>query len=289
MLLASLPAWSIPRGGRDAFPIRARFIVAYETSLRPATLDALSVPEHWSRGRASLTVTDAIDKARFGREVPLTAAAVAALESVGRRGLIFGAHDYRHQLEKAAKQVLPAQKAKTFCAYDFRHARLTEIAEKNLLAAQYMGGHKKVTTTAIYVRPSLRAAKKTLAELEAPSIEVLAGLHPWRFESSPSHNQRHHSRNGSPASNADLPAGVAPADALRRAALALLEVAADEAEVELAQLRAFARAALESTELGRLALGVLDGGAHAPRRALELAQLVAATADASPKLLEGGQ
>ena len=29
------------------FPIRARFIVAYETGLRPGTLDALSVPQHY--------------------------------------------------------------------------------------------------------------------------------------------------------------------------------------------------------------------------------------------------
>lgn len=288
-LLAALPMWSTPRGGRDAFPIRARFIVEYETALRPATLDALSCPEHWHRGRNTLTVTDEIDKARFGREVPLTASAQAAMESVCRRGLIFGAHDYRHQLEKAAQQVLSAAKAKTFCAYDLRHARLTHLAETgNLPGVAYIAGHKRVTTTALYVRPGMRAAKRTLAHELAPSIEVLAGSLPWRFESSPSHKSGHHSRIGSPASSAKLLADGAPADPLAAAALSLLEAAAGGGEVDLDQLQAFARAALESTELGRLALGVLDGGPHAPRRALELAQLLASAAAAVAARREGG-
>lgn len=39
----------------------------------------------------------------------------------------------------------------------------------------------------------------------------------------------------------------------------------------------FARDCLRSTEMGRLALGVIDGGPHGYLRALELAQHVAAT------------
>ena len=49
------------------FPVRGRFVVAYETALRPATLDALCVPQHYTKGAASLTITDEIDKARYCR------------------------------------------------------------------------------------------------------------------------------------------------------------------------------------------------------------------------------
>ncbi len=53
MLIAALPVWSNPRNA-PRFPVRARFIVAYETSLRPSTLSALSVPEHYTAGASAL-------------------------------------------------------------------------------------------------------------------------------------------------------------------------------------------------------------------------------------------
>jgi hypothetical protein len=57
-------------------------MVAFETTLRPSTLNALSVPEHYTRGASTLAITDSIDKARFGREVPLSEDARAALDAV---------------------------------------------------------------------------------------------------------------------------------------------------------------------------------------------------------------
>lgn len=55
-VLAALPERSDPEGkakgaarGATAFPIRARFLLMFETTLRPATLDKLSIPEHWAR------------------------------------------------------------------------------------------------------------------------------------------------------------------------------------------------------------------------------------------------
>lgn len=54
----------------------------------------------------------------------------------------------------------------------------------------------------------------------------------------------------------------------------LLTAAANGIPVEPERMQAFARAYLEVSEVGRLALAVLDGGLFAPRRALELAQLV---------------
>lgn len=64
--------------------------------------------------------------------------------------------------------------------------------------------------------------------------------------------------------------------------------AANGIPVESEPMRAFARACLEVSEVGRLALAVLDGGVFAPRRALELAKTVcdavAATAPAAGRL-----
>lgn len=137
----------------------------FETTLRPSTLDALSVPEHYQRGSNAIAITDELDKARFGPPVQLSDAARAALDAViPEAGLIFGDHDYRDQLRKVARAVLPAHKAKTFTAYDLRHARLTQLAETgNLTGAAYLAGHKKVTTTAIYAGANQAAAPRPLA------------------------------------------------------------------------------------------------------------------------------
>ncbi len=37
-------------------PIRPRYVVAYETMLRPATVSRLSVPEHYTRGALELVL-----------------------------------------------------------------------------------------------------------------------------------------------------------------------------------------------------------------------------------------
>jgi hypothetical protein len=67
---------------------------------------------------------------------------------------------------------------------------------------------------------------------------------------------------------------------LRSEAQSLLASAAHREPAELARLQGFARACLELTDVGRLALSVLDGGLFAPRRALELAEhIMAATAE----------
>ena len=65
--------------------------------------------------------------------------------------------------------------------------------------------------------------------------------------------------------------GAEPDTLLANEAQALLDAAASQQQVETARLREFARACLELSETGRLALAVLDGGLFASRRALELA------------------
>jgi hypothetical protein len=63
-----------------------------------------------------------VDKNRFGREVPLSEAARAALDQVCPDvGLLFGSHDYRRLLREAAKaagidESAPRGSATTICA-----------------------------------------------------------------------------------------------------------------------------------------------------------------------------
>jgi site-specific recombinase XerC len=164
-IIAKLPAWSASKKVAR-FPIQARFILAYETSLRPSTLDGLSVPEHYHKGSSRLIVSDDIDKSRWGREIPLSAKARRALDSVcPDEGLIFGSHDYRERLDVAARAVLPAALADRFCGAHFRSAAITHTLEStsNLAGAQYMAGHRQPKTTATYVKPSFRAAEDAVS------------------------------------------------------------------------------------------------------------------------------
>jgi integrase len=293
-IIAALPQWSRPRGNVGSYPIRARFIVAHETALRPATLDALSVPEHYSRGAETLLITDPIDKARFGRVLPLTDAARQALDGVARApGLIFGAHDYRYPLTKAAKAVLSPHKARTFTGYDFRHARLTELAEGgNLTGVAYLAGHRRVTTTALYVKPGLRAAERALGQFETGRVSSpkrLAGtekISKNRLLCEGEDSNLHGSYPASTSSHPDSALSVHVND-LPAEAVALLGVAAGGAPVPEERIRAFARAVIELTPVTRMALAVLDGGPYAPRRAIELAQAVAGGLVASPVPLTG--
>lgn len=158
-ILADLPEWSkskrVPR-----FPIRARFLVAYETGLRPETLDLIEAPTHYRKGSATITLSPELDKNRLGREVPLSKRARVALDAIcPAKGLIFGAHDYREHVAAAAKKALPKERADVFAAAHLRSARITHWLEssQNLTGVQYLAGHKRATTTAGYVRASLRA------------------------------------------------------------------------------------------------------------------------------------
>lgn len=284
-LIVMLPQWSRPRAGQPSFPVRARFIVAYETALRPATLDALSVPEHYSRGAETLVITDEIDKARFGRTLPLTAAARGALDSVcrvGRTGLLFGEHDYRWQLRKAAKAIgLPAHKLRTFCAYDLRHNRLTELAEGgNLTGVAYLAGHKRVTTTSIYVRPGLRAGERALDQAERSRVSspaFLAGLpNSSKLRAlCEGEDSNLHALSGASTSIHRASAHQLSAHAARSEAVAILAAAASGEGVSEERVRALALAAIALTPTGRLALAVLEGGPFAPRRVIELASALA--------------
>lgn len=153
------------RDRRLGIPVRSFFVVLYETGLRASTIARLSVPEHWRPGSKELNIPKSIDKSRNGRPVPLTGAAVRALTSVApANGLIFGEHDLRVSLRNAAAEVLDANRAERISQGHWRHNRLTHWTETtgNLPGVQYLAGHKHVSTTARYVKPSLRAARDVL-------------------------------------------------------------------------------------------------------------------------------
>lgn len=163
-------------------PARERYELGYETSLRPETIDGLSVPEHWRPGSTKLEIPREIDKARNGRPVPLSAKAVAALErahaaAVERRrqagaadpeaGKIFFSRHRRH-VKTVARSVIEGERGKRFAPMDLRASRITHWLESsgNLPGTQYLAGHARATTTARYAKPSLRAAEDVLGEFE---------------------------------------------------------------------------------------------------------------------------
>jgi integrase len=165
-IIAKLPEHATINSTGKKFPVRARFGVAWDTALRPKTIDKLSVPENYRPGSAVLTITDEIDKNRFGRELPLSEAARKALDSVcPPAGIIFGAHDFRAPLRAAAKAAgIDAYRAERISPYDFRHSRLTHLGQvtSNLSGIMFLAGHRQPSTTAKYMRPQKAAAEEVL-------------------------------------------------------------------------------------------------------------------------------
>jgi integrase len=159
-ILRHLPEASRSRKhGGAPYPVRARFVLAWELAFRPETLNQLSAPEDYRRGAVTLSIRDEEDKNRLGRDFPLAQAPAvrASLDSVcPAEGLIFGAHDYRHILRKAAKDAgIDELRAQRISDYDFRHSRLTHLGQvtDNLSGVMYIAGHTQPATTARYLRP----------------------------------------------------------------------------------------------------------------------------------------
>ena len=174
-IIQQLPEFSKRSRWSGPYPVRARFEVAWETGLRPATLDSLIAPLDYQPGRNTRRVRDEADKARDGRELPLSDRARAALDRIcPTEGLIFGPHDYRAHLRTAAKAAgLPPEKATKISSYDFRHARVTHFAENagdNIPGIMYLVGHRHATTTDKYIRRSRRAGEDVLDTIAAKKV-----------------------------------------------------------------------------------------------------------------------
>jgi len=177
--IAALPEFANrARRGKHRHPVREYFLFAWETALRPGTLARMSVPEHWTRGSRTLRVTDAIDKARFGRKLKLTDAALAVLERhAPESGLIFGKHDYRSYFHKAALAAgIDEARARDLAPYDLRHARAQYLLDVGgtLSGVGYALGHKRTSTTDIYTGPSERQHDKLLAQVAAAESSAAA-------------------------------------------------------------------------------------------------------------------
>ncbi len=171
--LAELPERTpAPRRGAAKgcpLPCRAYHRVLWETGLRPTTIEQLTVPENWKPGADTLRILDHQDKEGWGRAVPLSPAAVAALESVGvHKGLLFGPHDYRaHVPRSAAKAGWPEELAEAFAPYDLRHSRITHWLARGVpvVTVAFLVGHRDLTTTSRYAHGSLELAREALGKL----------------------------------------------------------------------------------------------------------------------------
>ena len=68
--------------------------------------------------------------------MPISDAAREALEEVRpEAGLVFGDHDYREHLAKAAGKALPKEVAERFCGAHLRSARLTRCSAETRSSA----------------------------------------------------------------------------------------------------------------------------------------------------------
>ncbi len=176
-IVERLPEWSRTREGTP-YPVRARFKFQRETGFRPSMLDRLSMPEHYRPGDETVRIERRTNKGRVTREMPLTKAALEALEAArdGRRkGLLFGKHTCRYILRAVAGTVLDADRTQRITQEDFRHKRLTEFVEvsSNPVGASFLAGHTNVNTIRHYAKPERAAADKVLAAMCPEEIEEL--------------------------------------------------------------------------------------------------------------------
>ncbi len=164
---ARYPRWGYRRVrvllGRDGIP------------MSPGTLQRLRAPDDYRSGAAFLTIRAEADKARYEREVPLTARAHEVLDEVcPNEGLIFPKFAWRHPLRAAARAAgLEPDRASKVKPYDFRHSVATELTERsgNLLGVGYLLGHRHATTTNQYVHARRRAAESVLSGHNSGHIE----------------------------------------------------------------------------------------------------------------------
>jgi site-specific recombinase XerC len=145
-----------------------RFAFMKETGLRPETINRLSTPEHYVKGRSAVKITDEIDKARYGRELPISDKAREILDALcdaqSEPGPLFGPEYFQDFKDAVAACGLPPETA----PYDLRHAKVTHALEAtgNLLGVGYLVGHKKASTTDRYAHANRKAAEDVLEALD---------------------------------------------------------------------------------------------------------------------------
>lgn len=176
-IIPQLPEFS--RATRDEgirWPVRAFYELLDETGQRPGLLEGLRYGTHWRKGQTHLNVTEDIDKNRWARDVPLSARAVAILESVAPQpdGRMFKHLDFRHTLRKAARQAqLPEHIADKVHTYDLRHARTTMWVNTTgqIVGVGYLVGHKQMTTTNRYSHADRKQGQEVLSMSQAKKLD----------------------------------------------------------------------------------------------------------------------
>jgi integrase len=173
-LVALLPESDEKNGSR---PIRARYVFAWETALRPSTIARIRV-EDYDPMRKNLRIRSSADKARFGRVLPLSERAWRTLETTApAAGLVFGPFRPGQALKAAARQAgLPESVASRVTPYTFRHSRITHLASvtTDLRGIAFLVGHRNLATTSHYVHGDLKAGASVLAAARLESYERIA-------------------------------------------------------------------------------------------------------------------
>jgi len=171
-----LPEWSLGKNGNHKFRVRAPLEFEYETALRTQTT-ATIVGADYLKEKGKLRLRDETDKARWGRDLPLSKRACEILDSVGAKDLepFFGKphgkrreHDYSDYIHAACD----AAKIPRISPHDLRHARGSHLVDRtaDLRGAAYLLGHKEITTMNKYAKPTERAAERAL-EADAKYIQ----------------------------------------------------------------------------------------------------------------------
>lgn len=172
----------LPEKSRGGVLVRPFFDFMTMTGLRPATISRLEVPRNWRPGATALALDDADDKAEYGRQFPLTPAAVALLTKYApKSGHVFGHHDFRKHLKRAAAIVFKnePEKARLFGSYHFRHGVGTWLAKKSVTGASYVLGHKDLSTTSVYVHPEEAEARELLKAAEPERLRAKKKAEAW--------------------------------------------------------------------------------------------------------------
>lgn len=161
-VIAALPTHSEKKWGGRHFPVRAWFIVARETGLRPITINKLTGRDVTVSG---IHVRSKNDKNRMGRVIPWTPAAREALDGVLPENLddkIFGRHSWEYFFFKAVLKALGPEWADRMTPYDLKHGLVTELFDSGApeTGIQFLTGTKSAIRR--YSHPTRSAAEEAI-------------------------------------------------------------------------------------------------------------------------------
>lgn len=159
-IIDALPKWV------NGKPIQSRYRLQYSMGLRSHTVAKLELGIHWRRGSDWLELVARSLKDRVADKRRLTRDAKDALTEASEgltSGLIFGDArsdtDHRRLIRAAALKALGEDRGSRFAPTHLRSAAITHFLDAGapLTAGAKFAGHKLVTTTDRYARPSQRA------------------------------------------------------------------------------------------------------------------------------------